>query len=128
MTENQINEIKHKRLSGKYTLAELGNEYGITRERIRQIVGIKGLKKAVEKVCITCGNKFLIHGLDRDKCSVLCREPIKEQTCVDCNNKFMPLSKNNLLRCQKCYSPYRLERLREYAKQHRASKKKLSNN
>jgi hypothetical protein len=127
MTLEQIEEIKEKRLSGNYTLQEIGNQYGVTRERIRQIVGVPNLRKHLEKMCINCGNTFIITNVTRNLCRAGCKPPHKERPCSDCNSLFTPKNRGTFqgLRCATCYVIYRKIRGYEAMKKYHLKLKKL---
>jgi DNA-directed RNA polymerase subunit M/transcription elongation factor TFIIS len=126
ITSEQVEEIKKKRLSGNYTLEEIGQKYGITRERVRQLVGVPKLQKSVIKKCINCGKTFFIHGKERSLCSVKCKPPHKERPCIDCQELFTPKKQaSQFVRCASCYLKYRANEIRKYQKKYRAKLKQL---
>lgn len=70
-------------LKGGRTLAEVGNIYGLTRERVRQIVKRKGYKS----------NVFDIRGV-----------VIFKYKCVNCNQAFYKKNRNKYLFCSnRCF-------------------------
>jgi hypothetical protein len=113
MTLKQIEEIKTKRLSGQYTLQELGNEYGVTRERIRQVVGVPKLRKRIKKDCPNCGKTFIVGMAKRNLCFANCKAPHKTRPCIDCKIMFTPsMRQRQLIRCDECQVLYHRERVR----------------
>lgn len=125
MTQQQKQEIKDKRLSGNFTLQEIADQYGITRERIRQIVGIGGLKKQKVLVCKVCGKNFATKSFDRNRCKQKCRPPLKSRPCKICKNPFTPKTIKNLNWCVDCYPVYRKQRARDTTHKWYVRKRKL---
>jgi hypothetical protein len=125
MTHEQIQEIKEKRLSGNYTLEEIGRQYGITRERVRQLVGVPNLRKKLVKVCRNCGNSFIVSGGNRELCKVQCKVPLKERSCIDCKELFIPRTVKQVIRCFLCWRKQRAKKQGEYNKRYQLKLKQL---
>lgn len=66
-----------------HTLQEVGDRYGVTRERIRQIIKKQGrptrIKRLIEKTCVQCGRSVKIFKTKWIK------EPYK---CIPCQWKL----------------------------------------
>jgi predicted DNA-binding protein YlxM (UPF0122 family) len=122
MTNEQKEIIKQKRLSGNFTLQEIADEFGVTKQRIGQLVGV-GLRKHKKKVCVVCKKPFEVKALDRDRCKTICVPPKEPQVCIECKNSFVPLSLNNIARCQNCYPLYRRQKIYEYIRKSRLKRK-----
>lgn len=114
MTFRQKQNMRKMRLSGDYTWQEIATKYNVSWQRVQQIVGIIGIKKGKKKACIICGNIFINRlTRDRNKCAFYHKIELALQKCFDCSKSFMPLSVNNILRCQPCYKEYRKNQINE---------------
>lgn len=114
LTPQQTQEIIFKRASGDFTLRELGEEYGVSRERIRQITNMPGLKKNYPvKRCVRCFQEFINYGTPREICTTICRGEIKAVKCITCGADFFR-KQNSTGHCQECYKLYRKQKMRGY--------------
>lgn len=90
MTRNE--QMAEMRAAGK-TLEEIGQHFGITRERVRQLVG----KIPISKACEGCGSEM--DSAARQFCSEECRYEAERDRCELCGTLISPRS----TRCVECF-------------------------
>ncbi len=74
-----------------YTLQQIGNEYGITKERVRQILSSEGVDTTLynpKKICQKCGGK---------------KEKGQRKYCKKCADELQYIH----IRCEKCHRLFR---------------------
>lgn len=88
--------IKMRQTNQCATLQEIGNRFGVSRERIRQILSTnniqtKNYKWLLRYYCLECGTELVGHGrANRKFCSVSCCNSYKRITvmCDNCGALF----------------------------------------